>query len=579
FPCVVKVLITTLEEVKRPPKSSQIMTKLEKLKNWLQSCSANENTDFLGWALGQISVSLNRHNRYPAIVSGGLSVCIRSETVATLLSKNFECLHENRAVFMKEVHFSAFDSWQKFEHNTCELYLKLRPRAIFEKIQFKVKLFLHIFNICQISRAFDVYAKNPTTNFPPVVSLTSRQKFDKGSSCHLRCPTPSNTSAYSSKRVETRPVSGVLVHTFVLFSPLLLVELLVVNIKTISYIKTYDTNNYDIKTRCMAYLHYNYFLITRGTIRLKKDDWKALVLHDGTLRTREGFSQLRLSVLLLYCDGDQTSAARGHVFRKLRWGIGLFYPKARIFVTQNVNRRTTVHHHFHRDSINTDPGHFWLFLCGNPSPHLKHLLLDDDDSLDEIYIPRKRVKNGLNYGTCQIVRRFFISRLNLHFSQTPKMNHSFININRQNEIMSPLTVTKLESSFTKAIYTTKKRDGSRRNRISQEHRQRIVQAFENEDEDYLLVADTLGVNRSTIINDNCLKSMKYLQMTRLNLDPDEDVIFIYDATMSCRAKSMHDASRSGIKDNMTASDIRRPTRVYTLKSGGRIARAERAGFA
>jgi hypothetical protein len=34
--------------------------------------------------------------QYPAIVSGGLSVCIRSETVATLLSKNFECLYENR---------------------------------------------------------------------------------------------------------------------------------------------------------------------------------------------------------------------------------------------------------------------------------------------------------------------------------------------------------------------------------------------------------------------------------------------------------------------------------------------------
>ena len=86
-------------------------------------------------------------------------------------------------------------------------------------------------------------------------------------------------------------------------------------LETISYIKTYDMNNYDIKTRYMAYLHYNYFLITactyvldkkdlnivrlrrsagqailhtqfqRGTIRLKKDDWKALVLHDGTLST------------------------------------------------------------------------------------------------------------------------------------------------------------------------------------------------------------------------------------------------------------------------------------------------------
>jgi uncharacterized protein YjhX (UPF0386 family) len=32
----------------------------------------------------------------------------------------------------------------------------------------------------------------------------------------------------------------------------------------------------------------------RGTIRLKKDNWKALVLHDGTLSTREGFSQLRV---------------------------------------------------------------------------------------------------------------------------------------------------------------------------------------------------------------------------------------------------------------------------------------------
>ena len=37
----------------------------------------------------------------------------------------------------------------------------------------------------------------------------------------------------------------------------------------------------------------------------------------------------------------------------------------------------------------------------------------------------------------------------------------------------------------------------RRNRISHDHRQRIVQAFEHENEDYLLVADTLGVNRST----------------------------------------------------------------------------------
>ena len=37
----------------------------------------------------------------------------------------------------------------------------------------------------------------------------------------------------------------------------------------------------------------------------------------------------------------------------------------------------------------------------------------------------------------------------------------------------------------------------RRNRIPIKHRERIVRAFEDEAEDYLLVADTLGVNRST----------------------------------------------------------------------------------
>ena len=37
----------------------------------------------------------------------------------------------------------------------------------------------------------------------------------------------------------------------------------------------------------------------------------------------------------------------------------------------------------------------------------------------------------------------------------------------------------------------------RRNRIPFEHRERIVRAFEDVNEDYLLVADTLGINRST----------------------------------------------------------------------------------
>ena len=36
-----------------------------------------------------------------------------------------------------------------------------------------------------------------------------------------------------------------------------------------------------------------------------------------------------------------------------------------------------------------------------------------------------------------------------------------------------------------------------RNRIRVKHRQRIVRAFEDDAEDYLLIADTLGVNRST----------------------------------------------------------------------------------
>ena len=37
----------------------------------------------------------------------------------------------------------------------------------------------------------------------------------------------------------------------------------------------------------------------------------------------------------------------------------------------------------------------------------------------------------------------------------------------------------------------------RRNRIPFEHRERIVRAFEDVNEDYLIVADTLGINRST----------------------------------------------------------------------------------
>jgi len=37
----------------------------------------------------------------------------------------------------------------------------------------------------------------------------------------------------------------------------------------------------------------------------------------------------------------------------------------------------------------------------------------------------------------------------------------------------------------------------RRNRIAFEHRERKVRAFEDVNKDYLLVADTLGINQST----------------------------------------------------------------------------------
>ena len=40
-------------------------------------------------------------------------------------------------------------------------------------------------------------------------------------------------------------------------------------------------------------------------------------------------------------------------------------------------------------------------------------------------------------------------------------------------------------------------DVPHRNKIALEHRERLIKAFEDDNEDYLLVADTLGVNRST----------------------------------------------------------------------------------
>ena len=57
-----------------------------------------------------------------------------------------------------------------------------------------------------------------------------------------------------------------------------------------------------------------------------------------------------------------------------------------------------------------------------------------------------------------------------------------------------LFITLLERFLTTGTSTRKM---PQRNRIPLEHRERIVRAFEDEQEDYLLVSDTLGVNRST----------------------------------------------------------------------------------
>ena len=60
----------------------------------------------------------------------------------------------------------------------------------------------------------------------------------------------------------------------------------------------------------------------------------------------------------------------------------------------------------------------------------------------------------------------------------------------------------------------------RRNRIILEQRERItcIQAFENTNEDYLMVADTIGVNRSTA------RSIvaRYVREGRMQRDQGED---------------------------------------------------------
>ena len=93
----------------------------------------------------------------------------------------------------------------------------------------------------------------------------------------------------------------------------------------------------------------------------------------------------------------------------------------------------------------------------------------------------------------------------------------------------------------------------RRYRIPFEHRERIVRAFEDVNEDYLIVADTLGIRQvcgqrgrnvtvkmaisptnglvfhsAAIGGMNARQFDDFLAQTRLNLDPDEHVILIYD---------------------------------------------------
>ena len=61
-------------------------------------------------------------------------------------------------------------------------------------------------------------------------------------------------------------------------------------------------------------------------------------------------------------------------------------------------------------------------------------------------------------------------------------------------ILSAVRFADLCVFFNRTVYLHKM---PRRDRIPMEHRERIVRAFEDEAKDYLLVADTLGVNLST----------------------------------------------------------------------------------
>ena len=70
----------------------------------------------------------------------------------------------------------------------------------------------------------------------------------------------------------------------------------------------------------------------------------------------------------------------------------------------------------------------------------------------------------------------------------------------------------------------------RRNRIPIEHRERIVRAFEDKAEDYLLVADTLGVNRSTArgivdpyIREGCITCRERPSGGRNNVRVDDEM--------------------------------------------------------
>ena len=78
----------------------------------------------------------------------------------------------------------------------------------------------------------------------------------------------------------------------------------------------------------------------------------------------------------------------------------------------------------------------------------------------------------------------------------------------------------------------------RRNRISLEHRERIVREFEDKEEDYLVVADTLGVNRSTA---RCIVA-RYIREGRIQERPrgGRNIVRVDEEMRDCLEKIINE---------------------------------------